>query len=169
MFGPKSLPRTPIRGRSRRRRLGFHPRAAARTGAGQALMTRDHRRDRRQVHAVARPDNITRNVRREHMPTPRTTRRAMRDHLIGAFRKHPETTLVTGLGAPRLRGHTLFLAIRRGWFRGCPRRLRRPLEPQHKLNQLFLAQPFKIVAIHPKCESRIAAPRKGGWVITNQL
>ena len=37
---------------------------------------------------------------------------------------------------------------------------------QHKLNQLFLAQFSKLVAIHPNRESRHGAQRKGGWVIT---
>ena len=40
---------------------------------------------------------------------------------------------------------------------------------QHKLNQLFLAQFSKLVAIHPNRESRHGAQRKGGWVITRWL
>jgi hypothetical protein len=40
------------------------------------------------------------------------------------------------------------------------------LELQDKLNKLFLAQFPKLIAIHPKRESRHGAQSKGGWVIT---
>ncbi len=71
-------------------------------------------------------------------------------------------TLVTGLRAARLRRCTLSLAIRRWRPGGRPRRLRRPLELQDKLNQLFLAQLSKLVTIHPNRESQRGAQRKGG-------
>jgi hypothetical protein len=37
----------------------------------------------------------------------------------------------------------------------------RPLQPQHQLNQLFLAQTFKIAAAHTSRESAKPASRKG--------
>jgi hypothetical protein len=37
---------------------------------------------------------------------------------------------------------------------------------KHQFNQLVLAQPGKLIAIHRNRESRSGARRKGGWVIT---
>ena len=86
MFGPKGLPRTPIRGRSRYRR-GFRHDTTGSTGASQTPMARDHRQDRRQINAVMGPDHLARRIRCEHIPTSRAAIRAMFDHMIGVLRK----------------------------------------------------------------------------------
>src|SRR4051794_3450609 len=50
----------------------------------------------------------------------------------------------------------------------CARRLLRPLQPKHQLDQLRLAQALKLVPLHARIESANSLPRKGGWVITNR-
>jgi circadian clock protein KaiC len=65
------------------------------------------------------------------------------------------------LGATGLGLIPPLLTIGRGRLGGGARGLWRTLQPQHQLNQLFLAQTFKIAAAHPSRESANPASRKG--------
>jgi hypothetical protein len=49
---------------------------------------------------------------------------------------------------------------------GSARGLVRTLKPKHQLDQIVLAQPLQIIAIHPDLESATRPTRKG-WVITD--
>ena len=55
----------------------------------------------------------------------------------------------------------LLLAIGRGRLGRGARGLLWPLQPQHQLDQLFAAQPFKVAAAHLTRESAKSVPRKG--------
>jgi hypothetical protein len=65
------------------------------------------------------------------------------------------------LGATGLSLIPPLLAIGRGRLGGCARGLLRPLQPQHQLDQLFLARTFKIAAARTSRESANPASRKG--------
>src|SRR3954452_13215124 len=67
---------------------------------------------------------------------------------------------LAGLGLlPRL------LPVRRGRLGGGARGLLGPLQTQHQLDQLVLAQTLKLAAPHPALESA-KTPSLKGWVIT---
>ena len=66
------------------------------------------------------------------------------------------------LGASRLGALAPFLPIRGRRLGGCARGLLRPLQPQHQLDQLRLAQPLKRVPLHARIESANPLPCKGG-------
>lgn len=147
--------------RPRGERRRFRPYSASRAGAGQASMAGDDRPDRRQIHIVASPDHLAGRIRRKRMAAGHAALRTVLDHLVGLSRQHPEVALVARPGASRLRGGAPFLAIGRRRFGRRPRRLRRPLQLQNKLNQLVLAQVLKFIAIHSKGESRWRSRGKG--------
>src|SRR4051794_33908801 len=68
----------------------------------------------------------------------------------------PRTALPSPIGRrPQLS------TVRRRGLGGGARGLLRPLQAQHQLDQLFLAQTLKIAAAHPALESAKAASLKG--------
>src|SRR4051812_48124030 len=84
----------------------------------------------------------------------------MLDHLIRRGADDPAVTFMSRLGATGFGLIPTLLAIRRGRLRGCARGLRRPLQPQHQFDQLFLAQTLKIAATHDTRESANPSSRK---------
>ena len=85
----------------------------------------------------------------------------MLDDLIGVVTHHPAVAFVARLGPAGLGLLPPLLAIGCGRLGGGARGLLRPLQPQHQLDQLFLAQTLKIAATHPALESAKTANLKG--------
>src|SRR3954466_8567825 len=84
----------------------------------------------------------------------------MLDHLTGIVTHHPAVALMARLRAAGLGLITPLLAIRRGRLGEGARGLLRPLQSQHQLDQLFLAQTLKIAAAHLTRESAKSSPCK---------
>src|SRR3954463_1891573 len=85
----------------------------------------------------------------------------LRDRQASCVSPDPAVARVPRLGATRLRALTLLLAIRRGRLGGGARGLLRPLQAQHQLDQLFLAQALKLNTTHPALESAKTPSLKG--------
>src|SRR4051794_10232535 len=68
---------------------------------------------------------------------------------------------MAGLGSARPGFLPLLLAIRRRGLGGGARGLLRPLQAQHQLDQLFLAQTLKLNTTHPALESAKTPSLKG--------
>src|SRR5215218_403676 len=83
------------------------------------------------------------------------------DTRIGRLAHHPTVALMAGLGPAGLGFLPLLLAIRRGWLGGGARGLLRPLQAQHQLDQLFLAQTLKLATTHATFESTKMTDLKG--------
>ena len=84
----------------------------------------------------------------------------MLHHLVGRIADDPAVTVVPRFGTTGLLALALLLAIGRGRLRRGAGGLLWPLQPQHQLNQLFLAQTLKIVPPHQRRESAIRLRRK---------
>jgi hypothetical protein len=87
--------------------------------------------------------------------------RTVLDHLVRPIADDPAVAFMARLGAARFGLIPAFFAIRRGRLGGGARGLRWPLQPQHQLDQLFLAQTLKIAAAHDTRESAKLSSRKG--------
>jgi hypothetical protein len=70
-------------------------------------------------------------------------------------------TLMTKLAAPGLCLIPPLLAVSRGRLRRGPRGLRRPLHPQHQIDQFFLRKTLQIPTIHDPMDSAITRFGKG--------
>src|SRR5664279_5498960 len=92
-------------------------------------------------------------------------RRLMILNGIGRFAQFTRMAFVSGLGAAGLGLLAPLFSIRRWRFGRRARSLVRTLKPKHQLDQIVLAQPLQIIAIHPNLESATRPTRKG-WVIT---
>jgi hypothetical protein len=87
------------------------------------------------------------------------------DHPIRRIAQPSVMPLVAWLGAAGFGRLAPLFAIGRGRLGGGARGLVWPLQPQHQLDQLGLAQTLKLVAAHAHTES--AKPTKcKPWVIT---
>ncbi len=124
-------------------------------------MVGDEGLHRREVNLLMDADRLSRQFGYQRGTTAGALVGTVIDHLIGRAADDPAVTLVTGLGSARLGLLPLLLAIRRGRLGGCARRLLRPLQPQHQLDQLFLAQSLKIAPAHEGRESAFHLRRKG--------
>ena len=69
--------------------------------------------------------------------------------------------LMPGLGASRAGLLAPFLAVCRGRLGRRARRLPRPLQPQHQLDQLRLAQALQVISLHAQTESAMPPRCKG--------
>jgi hypothetical protein len=92
-------------------------------------------------------------------------RRLMILNGIGRFAQFTRMAFVSRLGAAGLGLFAPLFSIRRWRFGRRARGLLRALKPKHQLDQIVLAQPLQIIAIHPNLESATRPTRKG-WVIT---
>lgn len=86
----------------------------------------------------------------------------MLHHLIRIRRQRPLVALMPGLGPAGTRLLPPLLAIRgRRLGRGA-RSLLGPVQAQHQLDQLLLAQALQVTAAHPDRESAKPSDGKGG-------
>src|SRR4051812_25408895 len=84
----------------------------------------------------------------------------MLDDSVGHLAHLPAMALMTRLGPAGLGLLAPLLAIRGRRLGGGVRGLLRPLQPQHQLDQLLLAQALKLAPAHLTRESAKPAPRK---------
>jgi hypothetical protein len=138
------------------------PRATSRAAHRQAMMVHHLRPDRGQLDALPDPGCFGRQIGREHHSAARADIGAVSDPLGDIVAQGPAVARVARLGASRLGALAPLLPVR-GWrLGGCARGLLRPLQPQHQLDQLRLAQVLKLVPPHARIESANPLPRKGG-------
>ena len=116
-------------------------------------MVLDHRPDHRQLDVLVHPDRLGRQIRRESGPAGRAVVRTMIDDPVRLFAQGAAVTLMARLCTAGLRVLALLLAISRRRLRGRARRLLRPLQAQHQIDQFLLAQALELVATHPRIES----------------
>ena len=116
-------------------------------------MVLDHRLDRRQLDLLVHPDRLGRQVGRERRAAARAVLRPMIDDPIRLVAQGSAVTLMAWLCSAGLRGLALLLPIGRRRLRRGARRLLRPLQAQHQINQLRLAQALELIATHPRIES----------------
>src|SRR3954453_21189599 len=122
---------------------------------------RDEGLHRGQLDPLVYADRLGQQVRAERHSAAGALARTVLDDRIGRLAHHSAVALVAGLGSARLGFLPLLLAIRRGRLGGGARRLLRPLQTQHQLDQLFLAQTLKLATTHPALESAKTASLKG--------
>jgi hypothetical protein len=115
----------------------------------------------REIDLLVKADRLGSQIRHQSGSTAGALVGTMLDLLIGRVAEDPAVALVTGFGATRSGALALLLAVGRGWLGGGARRLLRALQPQHRLDQLFLAQTLKIAPAHRRRESAIRLRRKG--------
>ncbi|BAQ50013.1 hypothetical protein Maq22A_2p41175 (plasmid) [Methylobacterium aquaticum] len=82
--------------------------------------------------------------------------------LIRISRQRPLVALVTGLGPARPGLLAPLLAVARRRLGRGARRLLRPVQLQHQLDQFLLAQTLEVTAAHPDKESANPPSGKGG-------
>src|ERR1035438_2166335 len=111
-------------------------------------------------------DQFTLGVSSKRPKAIGTMRRLMILNGIGRFAQFTRMAFVSGLGAAGLGLLAPLFSIRRWRFGRRARSLVRTLKPKHQLDQIVLAQPLQIIAIHPNLESATRPTRKG-WVITS--
>lgn len=144
-------------------RHGCHgPRAASRAPHRQAMVVHHVRPDRGQLDALPNPGLFGREVACERHLAVWADVGAMGDPFGDIIAQGSTVALVARLGASGLGALAPLLPVRRGRLGGCARRLLRPLQPQHQLDQLRLAQALKLVPLHARIESANPLPRKGG-------
>src|SRR5687767_1420450 len=124
-------------------------------------MMRDKGPDLGQVDPLVNAHRFGRQLRAERRSATRALVGTVILDVIGRRAHHPAVALVPRLGPARLRALPLLLAVGRGRLRGRTRGLLRSLQPQHQLDQLFLAQTLKLAAAHPALESAKTASLKG--------
>ena len=132
------------------------------TGDRQAQVTADEWTDWRQFDFVVFTNDLARKAIIELTQARRAAVRAVGYGFVRIIRQRAKMALVSGLGAAGfgIPPPLLFIALWR--FRRSLGGLRRTLEFQHQLHQLFLAQAFKIITIHSPSESEIAGHHKRG-------
>ena len=124
-------------------------------------MMRDEGLHLGQLDPLVDADRLGQQVRAERHSTAGAWARTVLDNRIGRLAHHPAVALMAGLGPAGLGFLPLLVAIRRGWLGGGARGLLRPLQAQHQLDQLFLAQTLKLATTHPALESAKPASLKG--------
>src|SRR5215211_9447561 len=137
----------------RLRHGGYDAPPAGRTAHRQTPMMRDEGLHLGQLDPLVDADRLGQQVRAERHSTAGALARTVLDNRIGRLAHHPAVALMAGLGPAGLGFLPLLLAIRRGWLGGGARGLLRPLQAQHQLDQLFLAQTLKLNTTHLALES----------------
>jgi hypothetical protein len=137
------------------------PRSTGRTAHRQTPMALDPRLDRGQLDRVVFAHGLGRKIGRQPGTAAWAVVRLMVDEAIHIRAHGAAVPVMAWLGATGLGLIPPLLAIGRGRLGGCARGLLRPLQPQHQLDQLFLAQTLKIAAAHGSKESAKSSSRKG--------
>src|SRR5215212_7588906 len=132
---------------------GYDARPAGRTAHCETPMMRDEGLHLGQLDPLVHADRLGQQVRAERRSAAGALARTMLDDLIGRLAHHPAVALMARLGPARLGFLPLLFAIRRRGLGGGARGLLRPLQAQHQLDQLFLAQTLKLASTHPALES----------------
>jgi hypothetical protein len=157
--GDSMQARAERRAADRHRRHG--PCAASGAAHCQAMVMHHLRPDRGQLDLLPNPGCFGRQIGRERHPAARANLGAVGDPLGDIVAQWPAVARVARLGASRLGALAPFFPVRRRRLGGCARGLLRPLQPQHQLDQLRLAQPLKRIPLHARIESANPLPRKG--------
>src|SRR5215210_9298221 len=134
---------------------------AGRTAHRQTPMMRDEGLPRGPLDPLVSADRLGQQVRAERHSTAGAWARTGLDNRIGRLAHPPAGALMAGLGPAGLGFLPLLLAIPRGWLGGGARGLLRPLQAQHQLDQLFLAQTLKLATTHATFESTKMTDLKG--------
>src|ERR1700692_4714965 len=132
---------------------------------GEPAMPPNERLNGGKLDLVIFADQFTLGVSSKRPKAIETMRRLMILNGIGRFAQFTRMAFVSGLGAAGLGLLAPLFSIRRWRFGRRARGLVRTLKPKHQLDQIVLAQPLQIIAIHPNLESATRPMRKG-WVIT---
>jgi hypothetical protein len=135
------------------------------TANGEPAMPPNERLNGGKLDLVIFADQFTLGVSSKRPKAIGTMRRLMILNGIGRFAQFTRMAFVSGLGAAGLGLLAPLFSIRRWRFGRRARSLVRTLKPKHQLDQIVLAQPLQIIAIHPNLESATRPTRKG-WVIT---
>jgi hypothetical protein len=138
------------------------PRAASGAAHCQAMVVHHLRADRGQLDALPDPGLFGRQIGRERHSAARANLGAVSDPRGDLVAQWPAVARVARLGASRLGALAPLLPIRGRRLGGRARGFLRPLQPQHQLDQLRLAQPLKRIPLHARIESANPLPRKGG-------
>ncbi len=128
-------------------------------------MALDERLDGGKFDRVVFADGLVRQIGGQGRTAAGAFIEMMIDGAVEILAHHAAMALVTGLGTAGLGFVATLLAIARGRLRRGARCLGWTLQPQHKLDQLFLAQTLKIESAHAPNESAEPIRRKT-WVIT---
>src|SRR3954466_4849676 len=120
--------------------------------------------DLRQVNPLMHAERLGREIARQRRQTGWAEVGAVIDDIIGLIAHCAAMALMTGLGSAGLGFLPLLFAVCRGRLGGGARGLLGPLQTQHQLDQLVLAQTLKFAAPHPALESA-KTPSLKGWVI----
>ena len=147
------------RGDGRRRR--FHPRAAMRAAAGEAPVADDMRLDRRDLDLVIFADQLHVGVRRKSPAALRAAGWFVIADFVGIVGQPTVVRLMPGLRPARTGVLALCLLVRGRRLGRIARGFIRSLQLDHQLNQLVLAQPLQISAIHALMNLEIGLPGKG--------
>lgn len=139
--------------------------------AGKALhrkpsVSLDEGTDLGQIDRLVLADGLGRKIARQAGLAAEAPAGAVVDDAMEILAQRTAVTFVSGLGAAGLRLVTPLLAIRGGRLRRRPRRLLRPLQPQHQLDQFVLRKPLQITAIHTAMDPGF---RHGGKGVGNYI
>src|SRR3954451_16926163 len=145
----------------RLRHWGYDARPAGRAVHSQTPMMRDEGLHRGQLDPLVYADRLGQQVRAERHSAAGALARTVLEDRIGRLAHHSAVALVAGLASARLGVLPLILAIRRRRLGGGARGLLRPLQAQHQLDPLFLAQTLKLATTHPALESAKTDSLKG--------
>ena len=149
------------RRRRDRRRRRFRRDAAMRASAGEAPVADHIGFDRRDLDLVVFADQVPLGVRRESSAALLANARHVVAKFVGIVRQPTVVRLMPGLRPARTRVLALFLLVGRRRLGRRARILLGPLEPQHQLDQLLLAELLQITAVHRAMDSEIAPRGKG--------
>ena len=115
---------------------------------------------RRNLDLVIFADQLGRRSIREGATTMFALCRDVVADLVGICGKRPPMALVAGLRSARPGVLPPLLAIRRRRPGRSARRLLRPLQPQHQIDQLLFGKALQLVPIHRILESSNRSKRK---------
>jgi hypothetical protein len=117
--------------------------------------------DRGQIDRLVLAHGFGDKIDRQLDPAARALVGMVIDDVIEILAQGTAVAFLARLGAAGLRLVASLLAIHGGWFRRRPRRLLRPLQPKHQVDQFVLRKPLQITAIHVLMDSGFGPVGKG--------